>query len=211
MPPEFQRKSTSLPSASHEPEMTQTRSISSSNNNMTGNNTSSGGGMNGSMNGYGGMGGMGQRGSNMGYSSMQYMMPGMMGYGGMGGGNSPVAWIYSLNQMIFSISYALDMIGMNSQAIQQLYYRIIDIYKNFLLYVKNSKIRKYLQEKSQKSKLFRVILICCTMILTHQIAALFKVHNARMNSNRAISGILRSDVSSSQAVDVSASLLSTGL
>jgi hypothetical protein len=121
---------------------------------------------------------------------MPYMMGMGMGMGGSvgGGGNNPIAWIYSINQMIYSVSYALDMIGMNSQAIQLLFHRLFQLYIDIVKYVKQSKVRKWLQEKSKKSKLFRIFIIVTSMVMTFQIVKLHKFYHTK--SRKTISDSL---------------------
>ena len=112
---------------------------------------------------------------------MPYMMMGMQG-SMLGGGNNPIAWVYSLNQTIYSISYALDMIGMNNQAIQQLYQRSLQMYIALIGYIKRSRARIWLQEKCKRSKLLRALLVCSTMFITFQIMRLVRAHNSRQKS-----------------------------
>ena len=111
---------------------------------------------------------------------MPYMMMGMQG--SMQGGNNPIAWVYSLNQTIYSISYALDMIGMNNQAIQQLYQRLLQLYISIIGYIKRSRARIWLQEKCRRSKLLRALLVCSTMFITFQIMRLVRAHNSRQKT-----------------------------
>ena len=111
---------------------------------------------------------------------MPYMMMGMQG--SMLGGNNPMAWVYSLNQTIYSISYALDMVGMNNQAIQHLYQRILQMYVAVLGYIKRSRVRIWLQEKCKRSKLLRALLVCSTMFITFQIMRLVRAHNSRQKT-----------------------------
>lgn len=123
---------------------------------------------------------------------MPYMMSNMMSMQGGGGGNNPIAWIYSINQMIYSISYALDMIGMNSQQIQNLYFRLYQIYENILEYIKSSKVRKWIQEKSKRSRLFRIFIICMTMIVSTQVARLLQAQSKKAALNKSIASIVQS-------------------
>lgn len=112
---------------------------------------------------------------------MPYMMMGMQG--SMLGGSNPIAWVYSLNQTIYSLSYALDMIGMNNLAIQQLYQRLLQLYLSLIIYIKRSKARIWLQEKCKKSKILRMLVVCSTMFITFQVMRVIRANNRRQKAS----------------------------
>ena len=129
-------------------------------------------------------------GHSMSYGSMGMpygmMGMGMMGMGAAGGSNNPVMWIYSINQMIYSISYALDMIGMNSQQIQALASRLYQIQSDVMRYLRSLKLVIWLRKRCKRSKIFRTLLICSTIVLTHHIAKFIK----KLNSNEGFMKML---------------------
>ena len=99
------------------------------------------------------------------------------------GGSNPIAWVYSLNQTIYSLSYALDMIGMNNLAIQQLYQRLLQLYLSLIIYIKRSKARIWLQEKCKKSKILRMLVVCSTMFITFQVMRVIRANNRRQKAS----------------------------
>lgn len=126
------------------------------------------GGMGG---GYGGMGGMGG-----GYGGMG--MGGMYGMGGMGMGMGmmgPFSWIYSLNNIIHSIPMMVDVLGMNSQMVYDLYNQILGMLMKIINFVKKSDFRRFLQQKSRRSKALRIIFILASMGLASQAMRLVKL------------------------------------
>lgn len=117
-----------------------------------------GGGMNGGYGGYGG--GMYGMGMGMGMSPM------MMG---------PFSWIYSLNNMIHSIPMMMDVLGMNSQMLLKILNQVYAMLTNICKMIKTSQFRRFLQQKSKRSKVLRVIFIVVSMGLASQAVRLVKL------------------------------------
>lgn len=123
--------------------------------------------------GMGGYGGMGGGYGNMGMGSM-YGMGGMgmgMGMGMMG----PFSWIYSLNNIIHSIPMMVDVLGMNSQMIYDLYNQILALLMKLINLVKRSDFRRFLQQKSRRSRALRIIFIVISMGLASQAIRLVRL------------------------------------
>ena len=109
--------------------------------------------MNSMNSGYGGMG-MGGMGGSMGMMGMMSMMP-FMG-GGMGGGG-PMSWIYSLNYFVSSVGHMMALVGMNSQALMGVYHNAFSSYQQIVQRVKTSEIRRIIQRKCKRSRLFKFL------------------------------------------------------
>jgi hypothetical protein len=137
----------------HDPNISNTRGM---------NNQQYRGGMGG---GYGGMGG--------GYGGMGMGMGGM-GMGGMGM-MGPFSWIYSLNNIIHSIPMVVDVLGMNSQMVYDLYNQILAILMKIINFVKKSDFRRFLQQKSRRSRALRIAFIIVSMGLASQAMRLVKL------------------------------------
>ena len=121
-------------------------------------------------------GGNNSRGSNS--STMGYGMPYDMGMS-MGYNpymtNGPFSWIYSLNHFVNAIGQFSYLIGMNAQAILNLYQQIISTTRKLIYIIENSTFRRWLRLKCEKSKFLRVILIAGSMIVTYQTMKLIKL------------------------------------
>ena len=120
------------------------------NNDMNSNNSMGGGG---SYNSRGmGMGGMGMGGMGMGggmYGGMGSMYGMGMGMGMspmmMGGGmmSGPMSWIYSLQAIVHSIGYAINVVGMNSHMLYHLFNQIWGMVIHATEFIKKSSFRKW--------------------------------------------------------------------
>jgi hypothetical protein len=105
-------------------------------------------------------------------------MGGMYGMGGMGMGMGmmgPFSWIYSLNNIIHSIPMMVDVLGMNSQMVYDLYNQVLGILMKIINFVKKSDFRRFLQQKSRRSKALRIIFILASMGLASQAMRLVKL------------------------------------
>ena len=92
------------------------------------------------MGGYGGGMGMGM-GSMYGMGMGMGMNPMMMGMGGMMSG--PMSWIYSLQAIVHSIGYAINVVGMNSHMLYHLFNQLWGIVTHSVEFVKKSTFRKW--------------------------------------------------------------------
>ena len=121
--------------------------------------------------GYGGMGG--------GYGG--YGGGGMYGMGGMGMGMGshmmmgPFSWIYSLNNIVHSIPMMLDVLGMNSQMLYHIFNETCALLMKIINLVKRSDFRRFLQQKSRRSKMLRFVFIIGSMGLASQALRLAKL------------------------------------
>ena len=123
------------------------------------------GGMSGGYGGYGGgsMYGMGGMGMGMGMGMGSHMMMG------------PFSWIYSLNSIVHSIPMMLDVLGMNSQMLYNVYLETCALIMKIVNVVKRSDFRRFLQQKSRRSKALRTIFILVSMGLASQAVRLAKM------------------------------------
>ena len=126
------------------------------------------GGMGGGYGGYGGgMGGMyGMGGMGMGMGMGSHMMMGMGG---------PMSWIYSLNSIVHSIPMMMDILGMNSQMLYKLYCETCVLLMKIVNIVKRSDFRRFLQQKSRRSKALRFIFVIVSMGLASQAVRLARL------------------------------------
>jgi hypothetical protein len=130
------------------------------------------GGMNGGYGGYGGggmygMGGM-EMGMGMGMGMGSHMMMG------------PFSWIYSLNNIVHSIPMMMDVLGMNSQMLYQMFSQTYKLLMTVVTLIKRSEFRRFLQHKSRRSKALRFMFIVGAMGIASQmirIAKLIAVHH----------------------------------
>ena len=123
------------------------------------------GGMGGGYGGYGGgsMYGMGGMGMGMGMGMGSHMMMG------------PFAWIYSLNNIVHSIPMMLDVLGMNSQMLYHIFNETCALLMKIINLVKRSDFRRFLQQKSRRSKMLRMVFIIGSMGLASQALRLAKL------------------------------------
>ena len=135
----------------------QTNDINNDNNNTNDMNSSSMGGggpyRNGGMNsgmgmggggmgmgGYGGGGMYGGMGSMYGMGMGMGMSPMMMGGGMMSG---PMSWVYSLQAIVHSIGYAINVVGMNSHMLYHLFNQLWGMVIHSMELIKKSTFRKW--------------------------------------------------------------------
>eukprot|EP01038_Epipyxis_sp_PR26KG_P012125 gene12125-16232_t len=116
--------------------------------------------------GYGGYGG--------GYGMGMGMGMGMMGMGGGYQMAGPMNLIYSVNYFIAMVSQIMMMIGMNSQAITQIFYQLSTVLSEFEVTVRKSSFRRWIQRKSKQSKILRFIFVFCSMLIASQAYRLIK-------------------------------------
>ena len=123
------------------------------------------GGMGGGYGGYGGgsMYGMGGMGMGMGMGMGSHMMMG------------PFSWIYSLNNIVHSIPMMLDVLGMNSQMLYHIFNETCALLMKIINLVKRSDFRRFLQQKSRRSKMLRLVFIIGAMGLASQALRLAKL------------------------------------
>lgn len=128
-------------------------------------NSSGYGGMGGGYGGYGGGGmyGMGGMGMGMGMGMGSHMMMG------------PFSWIYSLNNLVHSIPMMMDILGMNSQMLYQIFNQTCAMLMKIVTIVRTSGFRRFLQQKSRRSKVLRLIFIFGSMGLASQALKLAKL------------------------------------
>ncbi len=101
--------------------------------------------------------GMGM-GMGMGMNSLSMLSLGAMG--GMGMASSgPLSWIYSLNYFITSVGHMANIVGMNSHAIMAAYHSAYASLMEIITRVRTSEIRRILQRKCRRSRLFRYLFI----------------------------------------------------
>ena len=143
----------------------------------------------GGMYGGGGMGGMG------GMYGMYGMGMSPMMMGGTGYGMGLLSWVYSLNAMVHSVGYghawisfrfssfshgttsfprssrryAINVIGMNSHMLHQLFLQFWTTLQHAVDVVKRSKIRRWFQQKSRRSAALRAAFVVVAMGLAHQV------------------------------------------
>lgn len=114
----------------------------------------------------------------MGYG-MGYGFPMGMGYGyGMGygmQGAGPLSWMYTLSQLVNVVGQLHAMVSMNAHALSHMYHQLIENINTFYNVLKNTKVRRWLQRKSKKSKLFRYILIFLSAVITAKAVYLIKL------------------------------------
>ena len=127
---------------------------------------SMGGGYGGYGGGMGGMYGMGGMGMGMGMGMGSHMMMGMGG---------PMSWIYSLNSIVHSIPMMMDVLGMNSQMLYKLYCETCVLLMKIVNIVKRSDFRRFLQQKSRRSKALRFIFVIVSMGLASQAVRLARL------------------------------------
>lgn len=129
-----------------------------------------GGGMGGGYGRYGGgmggMYGMGGMGMGMGMGMGSHMMMGMGG---------PMSWIYSLNSIVHSIPMMMDVLGMNSHMLYNLYCETCALLMKIVNIVKRSDFRRFLQQKSRRSKALRFIFVVISMGLASQAVRLARL------------------------------------
>lgn len=132
------------------------------------------GGMSGGYGGYGGGGmyGMGGMGMGMGMGMGSHMMMG------------PFSWIYSLNNIVHSIPMMMDVLGMNSQMLYQMFSQTYTLLMTVVTLVKRSEFRRFLQHKSRRSKALRFMFIIGAMGIASQVVRLAKLIAAHHFSQR---------------------------
>jgi hypothetical protein len=128
------------------------------------------GGMSGGYGGYGGAGLYGMGGMGMGMGS--HMMMG------------PFSWIYSLNNIVHSIPMMMDVLGMNSQMLYQMFSQTCKLLMTVVTLVKRSEFRRFLQHKSRRSKALRFMFIVGAMGIASQVVRLAKLIAAHHFSQR---------------------------
>ena len=123
-----------------------------------------------------------------------YGSPFMMGgYGMMAGGGGPMSFIYSINYSIAMMGQVMAMLGMSSQAITHLYHMATEACVNAERAIRQSSIRKWFQQKSRKSALFRWLCVLSTMLAASQVVRLLKyLIEAQIHKCRAAKGALPS-------------------
>lgn len=124
-----------------------------------------------------------------------YGSPFMMGGYGMmaGGGGGPMSFIYSINYSIAMMGQVMAMLGMSSQAITHLYHMATEAYVNAERAIRQSSIRRWFQQKSRKSALFRWLCVLSSMLAASQVVRLLKyLIEAQIHKCRAAKGILPS-------------------
>ncbi len=101
--------------------------------------------------------GMGM-GMGMGMNSLSMLSLGAMG--GMGMASSgPLSWIYSLNYFITSVGHMANIVGMNSHALMAAYHSAYATLKDIITRIRTSELRRILQRKCRRSRLFRFLFI----------------------------------------------------
>jgi hypothetical protein len=106
------------------------------------------------------------------YSAGFGMGPGFGFYGGgFGGtGSDPITtllqWLQKLNYIIYTVGHMMDTIGMNASAIMQCYCMVSERLQQLLQIVKQSEFRKWIKQKSKKSKVLKYLFVFLSMILT---------------------------------------------
>jgi hypothetical protein len=118
----------------------------------------------------------------------------MGGYGMMaGGGGGPMGFIYSINYSIAMMGQVMTMLGMSSQAITHLYHMATEAYVNAERAIRQSSIRRWFQQKSRRSALFRWLCVLSTMLAASQVVRLLKyLIEAQIHKCRAAKGALPS-------------------
>ena len=117
--------------------------------------------------GMGGMGGMNMMGMGMGMGMSPYSMGGMgmgmggMGMGGYGGMGGPLSsinqFLFSFQSIIFSLGQAMQVVGMNTQAMEQLYQQAMHMMDTALVTMQDLKSLEckdlsLLSEEEQKKR-----------------------------------------------------------
>lgn len=98
--------------------------------------------------------------------------------------NGILSWIYTINYGIQSIGQMYHLFHMNANSLQQSYFQFLENWKSFIKLLKNSSFRKWLQKKSQKSKLIRSLFIIFAIGLTIQAMKLAKLLIQLRNQQR---------------------------
>ena len=125
-----------------------------------------GAGMGTSMGGMSGTGGMGMGMGMMGGMNSLMMMGAMGGMGGGMMGSGPMSWIYSLNYFVTSVGHMASVVGMNSQALLAAYHNAYVSVNNLILRVRTSEMRRILQRKCRRSRLFRFLFVmACSAVV----------------------------------------------
>lgn len=121
-----------------------------------------------------------------------YGSPFMMGgYGMMAGGGGPMSFIYSINYSIAMMGQVMAMLGMSSQAITHLYHMATEACVSAERAIRQSSIRRWFQQKSRKSPLFRWLCVLSTMLAASQVVRLLKfLIEAQIHKCRAAKGAL---------------------
>lgn len=158
-----------------------------------------------------------------------------MGYGGMGYGMGgmmmgPMSIIYSINYFVAMIGQTMQMLGLGTHALGQLYLATVRCFKRLERSIRQSELRRWVQRKCQKSPFLRMVLVLSSMAAVSQLVRLIKyliesnwkeltggagsgttqmVTNAAANtgSNAISNGILNS---ASDAVTATAAAAATG-
>lgn len=99
---------------------------------------------------------------------------GMGGYGGGGLMMGPLNFFYSINYFINSITQVLYMLGMNSHVLFDSINSIKQLLLKLEITVRNSEFRKWLQQKSKKSKIIRYAFVLISMFLASQTVQIVK-------------------------------------
>jgi hypothetical protein len=106
-----------------------------------------------------------------------YGMYGMGPYGGYGMNSlysGPMMYIQSFNYFIMSIGHFFDLIGVSSHALIEGIYAIGKMLKDLEMKIRTSEFRRWLQQKSKKSKLLRFLFILSSMAIAVQLSKLLK-------------------------------------
>mmetsp|Transcript_37087 Transcript_37087/g.37764 ORF Transcript_37087/g.37764 Transcript_37087/m.37764 type:complete len:299 (+) Transcript_37087:132-1028(+) len=162
----------------------------------------------GGASGYGGMSGYGMSGygmSGLGYG-MGGMGMGMMGgYGmGLGGFGMPynngmtgiMTTLYSANHILMSFGQLVQIIGGNSQQIMMQIGNIRQFISGVCQHLRNPALEKWIRQSVRRYRVFRWILIACSMALSAQVMHLMRSYFFSHGSVAA-RGILTSAASTS--------------
>lgn len=131
--------------------------------------------------GYSGYGG-GMYGGGMGMGGM-----GMMGMSMMG----PMMFINNINYFIMSLGQVMTMLGMNSQALIQMYHNVVQMIRQLEMAIRQSAFRRWLQRKCKKSQIFRFIIVMSSMAIVASTTRLLKELLSNYFSSRMAGSIAR--------------------
>jgi hypothetical protein len=112
-------------------------------------------------------------GNSNGRNMMGMMLPFLSG--GFGGTNpdpsnpfvTSLQWLQYLNYIVYSLGNIIDMIGMNANAIVNAYHVASGFMQNLIKIIKQSDFRKWMLQKSKKSKVVRYLFVFLSMLATH--------------------------------------------